>query len=396
MKDGLVKEISLKYDVRDIDDSLINYLGSDIQYNLDVMAVDAEKIVFEDKNINKKICIKWASILGDSDGYIPNDKGKVRFVPNKEKWFNSFGKYDFGKDNPGLEFYPYKGFYFKSYAEFFINDDSLKVYWNAENIEFSIGEVKVKVGSPTNIFKLINNHFYEDIQYKMPWYGEWERFLSISFTGIKKEEVENYLQQAMYIISLNNSALSSLTVGFDYRSWEEDEKGIFIKNGKSYKVAAYSDVINFYNEARKPGSLDKALNYYKVLEYFFIINRENEILSAVDKYNKMGNKADLISSMSKIAKENEEINLKLLIERIYPKINGIIQDAFEKNLIKENSYLAFAEELYSVRNDFVHAKQNHRKFEVWVPSILKEDEKYEWIHILGKVAIACIEEFCFE
>ncbi|OPA18189.1 hypothetical protein [Bacillus cereus] len=397
MQDSLMESVSLNFDIKDIDYSLINYLGSDIEYNLDVIALDPQKIVFEDKNIEKKICIKWDSILGNTDGYMPNDKGRVRFIPNEQKWFHLFGKYNFEKDNPGLEVYPYKGFYFKNYAEFFINDENLKFNWKDQDIEFSIGSVKVKIGRPTDIFKLLNNYCYQDIQYNNSWYGEWKEFITISFSGIQKDEVENYLQQAIYATLLNNRALSNLSIGFDYRVLgEEEEEGIFINNGKSYNVAKYPDVINFYNEARKPGNLDKALNYYKVLEYFFMINRENEILSAVEKYNNMANKADLISNISKIAKENEETSLKLLIGRISPRITEVIEDAFEKKLIKENSHLAFAEELYSVRNDFVHAKQNHRRFEVWVPSILKEEEKYEWIHILEKIAMECIKEFCFE
>lgn len=383
-------------DIKDIEYALLNYLGSDIQYFLEVIALSSQKIVFQDKGTNKKICINWASILGDCEGYMPNIHGEVKYVPNKEKWFNLFEKYNFGMDNEGLQMYPYKGFYFKRYAEFFIEDESLKSYLMNRDIEFDIGQVKVRVGRPTNIFKLIQNYYFEDIKYEIDWYADWDDFYTISFEMIPKEEVENYLQQALYIIALTNYTKDCPTIGFDPRSWNKKEEEVVKRSKTEYNVAAHSDVINFYNEARKPGNLDKALNYYKVLEYFFVINREDEILSAVEVYNRRGNKADLISNISKIAKENEETSLKLLIERINPKITKVIENAFEKNLITEDSHIVFAEELYSVRNDFVHAKQNHRKFEVWIPSILREEEKYEWIHILEKVAMACIEEFCFE
>ncbi|WP_044810242.1 hypothetical protein [Bacillus toyonensis] len=394
MKDAVIEEELLNQDIKDIKYSLIEYLGSDIKYELDVIVTDSEKIVFEDDGVEKKVCIKWASILSDSKGYMPNKHGKVRFVPNRQKWFNLFEEYNFEVDNKGLIVYPYKGFYFKKYAEFFIEDENLKGYLRERDIEFSIGGVKVSVGKPTNIFKLIKNNNYEEIVHEVDWYYEWDDFYTISFDEINKEDVENYLQQALYIIS--NYINTCPTIGFDLRSWNEKEEMGFERSEKNYNVAIHSDVITFYNEAKKPGNLDKALNYYKVLEYFFMINREDEILFAVDNYNKRRNKADLISNISKIAKENEETSLKLLIERVNPRITEVIEDAFEKKLIKENSHLAFAEELYSVRNDFVHAKQNHRRFEVWVPSILKEEEKYEWIHILEKVAMECIKEFCFE
>lgn len=391
-----MEEELLNQDVEDIKYSLINYLGSDIEYELDIMVVDSEKIVFKDNNVEKSICINWASILSSSNGYMPNEHGEVRFVPNKEKWFNLFKEYNFEVDNKGLKVYPYKGFYYKRYAEFFIEDESLKSYLMNRDIEFDIGQVKVTVGKPTNIFKLIQNYYFEDIKYEINWYEDWDDFYTISFEMIPKEEVENYLQQALYIIALTNYTKDCPTIGFDPRSWNKKEEAVVKRSKTEYKVAEHSDVINFYNEARKPGNLDKALNYYKVLEYFFVINREDEILSAVEVYNRRRNKADLISNISKIAKENEETSLKLLIERINPKITKVIENAFKKNLITENSHFVFAEELYSVRNDFVHAKQNHRKFEVWIPSILREEDKYEWIHILEKVAMACIEEFCFE
>ncbi|PFJ57016.1 hypothetical protein COJ10_28215 [Bacillus thuringiensis] len=57
------------------------------------------------------------------------------------------------------------------------------------------------------------------------------------------------MQQAIYTILLNNRALSNLSIGFDYRVLGEEE-GIFIKDGKSYNIAKYPDVINFYKEKK--------------------------------------------------------------------------------------------------------------------------------------------------
>jgi len=138
------------------------------------------------------------------------------------------------------------------------------------------------------------------------------------------------------------------------------------------------------------------LYFYKVIEYFFLINRKNEIsviiqenINSIDK---------IILKMQEIYKTKEECCLNYIVnnESIKPKIAELISSAYKDKLISEESSDNFAHELYEFRNSIAHGKGDSG-YTLKLPSVLKQDIKLIcWNSLMQDFALICINEFCYD
>lgn len=69
------------------------------------------------------------------------------------------------------------------------------------------------------------------------------------------------------------------------------------------------------------------LYFYKVIEYFFLINRKDDFINNINVYNKNGDIDSFIEKVTKIYNKNEKEQLKLVLKSIENSLKPILKSA---------------------------------------------------------------------
>ena len=295
-----------------------------------------------------------------------------------------FEKYDYTKDNEDMKYYPRRGFQMGDYCEFLISYSPLiddKISYHVE-----IGNVQVRFGEPSKIFKFLFNHLIYDKG------RSWDEFKTVSLDYIKEEDIEIVLEQSMYYLArIYPSKKNDYPEVYTYYGESMFEDNIFDSNENNqlnYQRHKYDEVFILYNEGRRKKD---SLSFYRVLEYFFIINRKNEFELLINQFQSSDDLDRLIFDITKIFAKNEEKLLFYLLSNF--KTSDIIDQAFNKGLIHDKTVENFTKKLYSFRNSIVHSKKEASNDFV-LPSSITLGVNHLWIPILEKLARRCIHTFC--
>lgn len=367
--------------------SLKRYYESFIQEEIiEVVKDDSDMFVWKEKKSDIKIAISRENFISSYE---------VR-KPWLMYWLErTFQGYNYELDNSKLKFFKDKGFYIDNSAEFLFHytlieseyPDNLMVKFNVDDVEFEIGE-------PSEMFKVMFHHISNDDHF------EWENFHTIKLKNVNKEMLESYLQNAMYMIHKN--APSDLVGDYpqvyqylythdyylDVESTDEIEE---IEDIKSFKAGEYPEALAFYNEGKQKRDF---LSFYKVLEYFFIINRKEEFESFINDYSCDSDINKVMDKITKVYRKNEDVLLELLLNNVKNN-ESIVTKAYSLGLTsKDGDIKEFSKKLYAFRNGQVHGKKD-TNLELLVPAILNTDKNKDWEIILENLAELVIQQFCF-
>lgn len=347
-----------------------------------------DSIVVTDKNIGQNLTINWDGSY--SQKVLHFFERLVSLELQIEMFFNN---YDFAIDNPNMVFIKNSGFYKDGYAEFLFEYHCLECEFSLWN--FNIENIKVSIGEPSSLFKLLLSNISSDDQFI-----GWESLYTISIHGISvtKENYENYLHQALYLINHNNPSLYLNDHPQIYQFQEEHE---FYSEEElpeietiDFQEAKYCDVLSFFNEAEKSINEISFLYYYKVLEYFFIINRKDQIADLVSSY---GNNIDkLISKLTSFYRTAETECLRYLLNNLKKEaVQNVISSAFNEELIATENLDELIKELYIFRNSVVHGKKDSG-YQTNIPTIFINQRTLLWRKLTRELALLCINKFCWQ
>jgi hypothetical protein len=320
------------------------------------------------------------------------------------------------------------GFWKDKFAEFLIEENEVYHKKNSYPIgsddllcNFEIDNVKVTINKPSDTFKLLFsclNSFRVD--------SGWEYNITVSLKNVKKSDIENYLQEALFLINIFNEDIFIFGTSAFRRTYPNEFNLSAGCGSRKFSKAIYIEPLCFYNEARYSSEETCFYYYYKVLEYFFPINRKIDFFKAIKKYSKNIDKYEnLLSSASvnlrelllddglelfkddalnefrDICSDIEKTQLKKLFNNseLKNKINELYRSYFEieekMDILRENE--TFAEKVYTYRNSIVHSKEISRK----VPTLLKKrvypsiGDK-DWNEIIKELSKIVIGYFCYE
>lgn len=307
--------------------------------------------------------------------------------------------------NSNFTIYEDTGFLFEDYAEFMLEYK----YDNTSDIEemneFNIGSVIIKVQEPTPL--LAKALWLEGDNCFMP-----EELTSISLKGVKKENVEAYLQQALFLIG--NYSPSNMTIEYPkverflgedivtyYAEAEELQKGIINSDNidvktKKFSELKYTEVLSFYNKGMSMKEEQLGfLYFYKVIEYFFLINRKDEFITNISNYNKNGDIDSFIKKVTDIYYKKESEQLKLVLKSIETSLKPILKSAKEsKKITDENNTNEFANALYNYRNSITHGKSDTNLF-LKLPTPLSISDTKFWNSTTLEISKILINKYCF-
>ncbi|CAH0169128.1 hypothetical protein [Peribacillus simplex] len=364
---------------KDAQDFTYQYYSEELLENLNILKVNNEILVVEDYEINQKIALSWNNLFGSEEEDF-DDINKF-----------TFKRYNYEVDNPRMKYYPNKGFFIRGYGEFFIHYPPFDME-EGNLFEFSIGDVQITVKRPSNLFRFIFTNLTYD-----KYFGDFDSYFTISLVGVSKDKLEEILQQAMFIIGkYNPSSLGDYPTIMEFSGYDEmwdligsEEEPKDIKN--EFSFSNYPEPIHFYNEGK---SDNDPLNFYKVLEYFYIISRKDDLKALSDKLNEDGDIDYFTTEVTKIYRTDEFSMLHNLLRNLRD-VPPIIKEAHNQLLISEESLEVFADKLYTYRNSIVHSKKD-AGFNMAIPKYLSLENEYKWNVILEQLALLCIEKFCFE
>lgn len=319
----------------------------------------------------------WFLQLSDNN-YYWDKKNKIL-----ETWYNKLSSYE---DREIMGFYNERS----KKAEFIMEESRhIPIYENGYPpkrdlmLEFNIDNIKVKISNPSPIFILLFKKYIS-----CDHNGWWKYFETINIEGANKKELNECLQQALFINNIYNEIHGERILKFGIESQLRHYSNYYkydnVNTNIIFPKSNHEKPIAFYNQAINGTDETAFLYYYKVLEYFFYISED---------------KSEVIS----LERVLTELNTNHYIEHI---IRGELYDYMLEKDDKNNisidniSIKTFSEKLYRYRNSVAHGKADDKtNLLSHVPMNLidgEEQRKLEgWNSIGNTLAYKCIEYFCF-
>lgn len=257
-------------------------------------------------------------------------------------------------------------------------------------LNFKINKVKVEISDPSPIFKLLFKKYIScDLK---AW---WKYFESINIEGSCRNELNSYLQQALFINNIYNEIHGESILKFGIESQLRHYSNYYEYDNTNtdaiFPKSNYEEPIAFYNQAVNGTDETAFLYYYKVLEYFFHISKKEA-------------KIDCKSEVICLERVLTELNNHRYIERtIWADLYDYMLEKDDRNNININtiSIKTFSEKLYRYRNSVAHGKADEKtNLLSHVPMNLIDEEGQRkldgWNSIGNALAYKCIEYFCFD
>ena len=357
--------------------------------------IDQEKIVVS-SNIHPKTAIYF-----NNTDYDDIDQKKSVIKNKKLKIFNDIG---FQLDN-----------YLEILMKYSVTNYELCSGDNDSHCEtfdlnnFIIGDNKIEIAHPSDMFKLIFLDYESD-----DFFTGWEDLITIKIIARSNNNLESLLQQSLFwiqqmcpsVYDTDYPKIATLcyesSEGTIYPGELPDSKKIYADEYRSltFKESINPEPIYFYNAARSINDLDISfLYFYKILEFYFILAQKKLIKSEVDKYN-LDHKLDrFITNMyNEYFGKNELALLRQLVSEVYSKdfIDDIVDESFKDALIIENNTETFCSSLYDHRNSIVHGKFEYKKINLDLPNTLNNKMNKLWTEIIEKLSFYLINKFCYE
>ncbi|WP_340031129.1 hypothetical protein NSQ20_25475 [Paenibacillus sp. FSL K6-1122] len=356
----------------------------------EILRLDKERFVLKCRSTEIVVCIEWENLRGDFDI-------KVR-SRSEENLLYQLDKKSLEKTNPGLVIYEDVGLYSKKekYCEVLLTYLSIG-NWPKTEFEsgFKLNHVGVEISEPSNLYRLLFASFSRD-----DYFNGWGFYETIKLKGCEQNEIDRVLQQVLFLLAKYNRPEDGVVgdypqiIPYTYTDnlyiWNNPNEDIEI-DLTDFNTTKYHEPIAFYNKGRKS---EEPIYFYRVLEFFFIINRKNEIEELIFDYNTSTDMDGFIKNMTNLYGNKEEKDLEGLLRNV-DGIHEVVEKANEMELVISNDVSTFVKALYQYRNSFVHAKWDYRH-DINIPNLLEDNVKdAHWLTILKKLAEMVIKQFCY-
>lgn len=266
-----------------------------------------------------------------------------------------------------------------------------------------MGNIEVKISEPSTLYDLligqINDKYYES-----------SLMTTISLQGINSLNLNDYLYQALFIIGnyfsdeyeTDYPAIEEF-IGEDYYYRYSIpnlyiDKNVLSEPSDFTKFPPFknSEVLSFYNAGMEIRDHELSFQYfYKVLEYFYIINRSNDFKEKIQQYNSKNDIQLFIKEITKIYKDREISQLQHLLSANLNELSSILEFAKEKNLIENTESDTLANAIYKYRNSIVHGKSDDA-FELKLPNLLNNEDEINWVRIIHQISLILIKKYCLD
>lgn len=293
---------------------------------------------------------------------------------------------------PGFQYYDHCGFSFRSYAEFFITAGK-SVNWEADTLQFKIGNVEISVDSASEIIPLLFKPYYRN---KDHYQTEFQTYATLKMYGADTKDHQSLLHKAIYYLNAEYlrpidlaAALYHLIPPSEPFYYPMFDKVVSSRIIKKRNLRSIEPLIMF-NLASEQYEGNRFLGYYRVLEYFFYrslamavgeMRRDNRFTD--QEIVNLTRKSDELASLRKLTNACTSSSKKRTLSDY----------AFKKGLIKTRTFDDLTKTLYDYRCGLVHAKEEQITSAV-VPDPFKPNRQIEdWNVIVQELAIRAIKKY---
>jgi hypothetical protein len=261
---------------------------------------------------------------------------------------------------------------------------------------FEIENQQYEVDEPSSLFLLFFGNYSEN---KCD-------FLTIKVRNTDKKLYKKHIETALFYLS---HSLNNLN---DYPKIES-----FVPAGQSFynrtrkhevdlnEVDWGSEYIESLSILNKGKTYKDLLAYYRFIEYFFVVNKKEEILLLIRKFNEVENPDEdterkFFEKITDSSKKEEFALLELLSNL---EQEEILSSFKELSLIKEIIGLKeedlkinhIVKSIYSFRNEQVHAKKYARGKIQFCNSFMKDNHD-AWVSMFDILASMIIKKFLYK
>src|SRR6478736_880440 len=281
---------------------------------------------------------------------------------------------------PGLRMHGQFGFTLGQYTEVLALQD---VPHPASAI-LKMGTVELTLGEPTPLFRyLCNNQHDSDI------HGEWEGLSSMRLWNCPPDLAEAYLLEGHAALARQHCPALRFYQIFEYDYGDEfetnSEEPIELQ-----LPSAITDIpaLRLYHDGQiQPDSATAILQFYRVLEYFSVVGRHNEV-EALRRRPDLSSK-EFTLEVAKVIGGEERSNICRMVASLADAT--ILNGAATDSLIERADAQLLGNRLYDFRNSIVHAKQDQRT-QMFVPSTFEEPPEFAaWRRVLTLLARAALD-----
>ena len=288
--------------------------------------------------------------------------------------------------------YPDIGFSSTMFAEFKLNwgvvfnPDIGRPIMPDRQLEFFLDDIRVSIGdcSPMWNFLIALPYWFVEVLDNEDRSIEIFSHQTIKFIGDLNIEIEALIAQSLYYINSNINPGDEMAFLVSVNSNN-------LRNGNVRTPDIHKKVHSLRRES-KPfrlfNSADDFMGYYRVLEYFFLRARYEEIEHI--RWEKELNNDDFIKAVENIYRKEEKKSLEMLMRQVANQ--EILETAVKYDLISKANAETLASSIYQRRNSFVHAKEERDAF---IPSVFPYHDNLEmiWENLLWRLAIISIEKY---
>ena len=371
---------------------------------LKLIHIDDGKFVMQFEN--KKFAIFFRELFGDSyEALLTGNTDEYQRYKSIDYYIKR-DDFNIASKNNKLIKFPCVGFKCGDYIELFFNYGNVSYQQDYLIKEFNIEDVEVEIGSPSEMFQLVFKQLEDD-----KYLGDWEMNETLKLSGVNNDNYKSLVQQALFYIGYCNPSvyideypriIAFSGKYYNVSGYEFDEREQFqltfneqIEKSE-FKKIKFPEVISFYNAAVSMKDEEISfLYFYKVLEYFFIINQKSLFVANIEFYNSTGEINEFINKTNKIYKQGEEELLTYLLNSIEDKIGDILNFANHKGLTNGVNIIDISKGIYNYRNSIVHGKGDY-KFDLKIPDDIEKGDDKMWILIIQEIAHILIFKHCLE
>lgn len=303
---------------------------------------------------------------------------------------------------PGLTYHEHCGFSFKSYTELLLDlENQLYILikdeseWIASRpLKFKVQDALVSIGCASGAFCLLMEPPYYDEEIGQQ---DLYRSCTLKLVGVPQRNYQRLATTALYYLNAHYLAdvrYSACIAHLSAKSVEIDEE----REDKRLESVARSRIrrrsdframepLHFYNFACIQRGESSFLNFYRVLEFFFLQCRAQKLRSL--RYRKTITEEQILDELSP-SRELDCLRRMLSDYTTEAMQHRLAEFAHRTHLIPSTKFNALVDGLYEFRNSIVHSKEEEiqRVFvpDQFVPSPIVD----KWTYVVRTLATRVI------
>ena len=286
--------------------------------------------------------------------------------------------------NSEFKLYGQYGYSIGSFHEVFVEEP-------IPYLEFNLADAEVKLGEASPFCQILFSSAYIS-----HYHREWGEIKSLKFIGVKQEDFETYLLNALiYIQKVTGFKVEFYSFEFDEEQeaiWAKfhDKAPNYVKISEKPQVYKDVEILRLYHYAlTSKDNIAACIYFHRVVEFYAFVRKHSEI----DRVRRDGaiDSKKFAKEIQKMIKASEGENIYSLIQEVVT--SSILDFAYTYQLVDSKDAKKFAKNLYEFRNSIIHAKSEHNSIFITDSVLNPSSEVALWREVFSRLVPEILNKF---